>query len=335
MSLDLFADRVIAELSSKSSHENILFSPLSVSMALTVILCGSQGETKEQIMKAFGLDTDSSKDEELIEKFQKLTSKYPAAEVTTLNNLFPESRYVIKSDYLNLMKSLDCSVRNLPYLTEEDRAKSAGVINKLVAEHTNNKIQNLIAPELLDELTRFVLTSVVYFKGEWSNKFEKTDTELGTFYNSDGTETAVAMMSQMKRGLRTGYDKSLDVSCLEMPYLGKEYSMWIFLPNKRFGLSKELTVQKMKTMMQQSEFKGNHIALDLPKFKLCYESPLRKKLENLGMKNMFLTDQADLTKISDEPGLHVSDIVHKAFIEVNEEGTEAAAVTSKKLSYVL
>ena len=250
MSLDLFADRVIAELSSKSSHENILFSPLSVSMALTVILCGSQGETKEQIMKAFGLDTDSSKDEELIEKFQKLTSKYPAAEVTTLNNLFPESRYVIKSDYLNLMKSLDCSVRHLPYLTEEDRAKSAGVINKLVAEYTNNKIQNVIALESLDELTRFVLTSVVYFNGEWSNKFEKTDTELGTFYNSDGTETAVAMMSQMQQGLRTGYDKSLDVSCLEMPYLGEEYSMCIFLLNKRFGLSRELTVQKMKTMIR-------------------------------------------------------------------------------------
>ena len=163
MSLDSFTDDLFAELTSNSSHENIFFSPLSVSMALTMILCGSEGNTLEQIRKAFGLDADLSDDAELIEQFQELVSGYSSADVRICNNLFPESRYAIKSDYLNLLKSFGCGVRNLSYLTKEDRAESAKAINKVVDEDTNNKIKNVISPESLDELTRIVLTSVVYF----------------------------------------------------------------------------------------------------------------------------------------------------------------------------
>ena len=147
------------------------------------------------------------------------------------------------------------------------------------------------------------------------------------FYNSDGTESSVAMMSQAER-FKTGYDKNLEISCLELPYEGNEYSMWLFLPKKRFGLVKDLTVEKMKTMIKNSKVK-DYVGIMLPKFKFEYEKPCNDTFEKLGMTHMFLPTKADLTNISDEPELHVSDIIHKAFIEVNEEGTEASAVTSK------
>ena len=165
MTLDSFTDDLYADFSSKSPHENVFFSPFSISVALSMILCGSEGDTEDQIKKALGLDADNCENSGVLEKLQKLTSKNPAVVVNTFNNLYLESFNEIKSDYANVLKNCGCKVQNLSFKTKEDREESAEKINKLVAENTRNRIIKAIAPDSLTELIRMVLTSVVYFKG--------------------------------------------------------------------------------------------------------------------------------------------------------------------------
>ena len=181
MSFDSFIDDLYAEFRSKSPHENILFSPFSISLALSMIYCGSEGNTEDQITKAFGLYIGNYKSTEVLEEFQKLSSKKPSVKARIFNNLFLESRYKVKSGYLKLLKGFGCKALNLPFKTKSDRKRSADAINKLVAESTGNRIKRAIAPESLTELTRMVLTSVVHFKGLWSLGFNMKTTFLSTF----------------------------------------------------------------------------------------------------------------------------------------------------------
>ena len=330
MELDSFVDILFETFSCKSSHENVIFSPYCITTALTMVLCGSKGQTRDQITEAFGIGADLKKVAKLFEKFQMLTSRRNEVEVETFNSLFPARNYPVKSKYIKILESLGCQVKKLSYKTEADRKESAKTINDLVACSTRNKIHNIVQPASLDELTRIILASVVYFKAEWAKKFQQVSTSLGVFYNSDNSESKVAMMSEAER-FKYGYDKNLDISCLELPYKGYEYSMWFFLPNKRFGLSSDLTVEKMKTMMENSKAK-NYVHVKIPKFKFEYETHLKDSFMKLGMTNMFSSDRAELTSISDEPEFHIKEIFHKSIIEVNEEGTEATAVTCKLIS---
>ena len=318
MSTSAFIDKLYAELNSTSPLGNIFFSPYSISMSLAMLAFGSKGETLHQIIASNKLMSP------------KLTSETASVEVMVSNGLFLESSFKIKRDYINLILSQQSrfgfNIQNLKYLTENDRKESATIINRVVAEQTRDKISQAITPESLDEFTRLVITSVIYFEAKWDRKFYRLNTKLQDFNNSDGTKTPVAMMHQSKYKY-VGCDESLNMKCVGIPYSGYEYFMWVFLPNVGSELDTGLTVNKMQAMIDSSEEKFTN--LGLPKFKIDCEKPLKDTFMALGMTEMFDIQKADFKTISDEPELHVSDLFHKAFLEVNEDGTVAGALTRK------
>ena len=316
MSTSLFIDKLYADFNSKSPHENIFFSPYCISLTLPILLLGSEGETQKQIFNSGGL----------MKKPPAVDTKTDSSEVIYSSNLFLESSLDVNSEYVNAIKRLGCTVYNLSYLTDSDRKKSVKYVNELVSEQTRNRIKQILNHESLNVFTKAIISSVIYFEAKWSQKFYRLHTSLKDFYNSDGTKTQVSMMEQTGDKYFS-YDEDLKVKCVGKFYENSLYIMWFFLPDEGFKLTKDLTVDKMLSIIDKSEEKLVH--LSVPRFKIEYEKHLKETFNLLGMTDMFDIKKADFSKISDEPEIHVSDIFHKAFLEVYEDGTIAGAVTRK------
>jgi len=326
MVTEQFINHLYNELNKDSEKDNIFFSPFSVSMAISMVLHGSMGSTKDQLMSVLGFTTDSQLLKDQKEIFLTLNSNKSSVEMNVANSLFPEESFSLKKSYVNQLKDiLDCQVQGLNYKTNYENSRKE--INSWVLNKTKNKIDELIPSGCITPDTVLVLVNAIYFKGMWKDMFEKRLTQKQTFYCLDGSEKQVQMMAK-KSHYMSYYDASLKVNCLELPYRGDQFSMYIFVPEERLGiktLEKDLSVEKMNLMIdgcQREEF-----MLKIPKFKLEYTKMLEDTLQAIGIHDMFDASKANFKGITDVANLCISSVVHKSFIEVNEEGTEAAAAT--------
>lgn len=219
------------------------------------------------------------------------------------------------------------------------------MINDWVEKITQSKIKDLIKPDMLNSLTRLVLVNAIYFKGDWASKFDikKTADEVGLFHIhniqlnqhilqdfhlDDGSTKKVPMMRQTKKFEFAILDE-LSASMLELPYTGDRLSLQLVLPRRGNNLA--ALEQKLRTADLQQLFDSNRgeekVAVTLPRFKLEQTISLTDQLQQLGMTDMFVGGKADFSAIDGSRNLYVSEVVQKAFIEVNEEGSEAAAAT--------
>ena len=197
-------------------------------------------------------------------------------------------------------------------------------INQWVESQTNGKIKDLIPPGSLNALTRLVLTNAVYFKGDWVQPFQKRNTQEEDFTVSAQEKVKVPLMHQQTK---MGYVGEKTFQVLELPYAGRELSMVVLLPKKADGLpqlEKAITVDKLSSLM--SKLNVREVNAYLPKFKLETSFGLNPTLEAMGMKRAF-SREADFSGISSAEALYISAVLHKAYVDVNEEGTEAAAAT--------
>ena len=246
----------------------------------------------------------------------------------TANKLFIEkSLEILKSYRAGIQEFYDSEVTSVDYKqrTEEVREE----INKWVEQKTNDKIKGLIPPGMLSSDTRLVLVNAIYFKGLWLQPFLKEETFPGTFFVAANQKVQVQMMRQ-EAHFKFFESKELDCQILEMPYIGSKMSMVIFLPVETDGLG------SLEGKIAYDNFKKSLSTLDssrpeemevfLPKFKLTQQFSLNDVLSKMGASEMFIAGKADFSGITAD-SLYVSQVVHKAFIEVNEEGTEAAAAT--------
>jgi serpin B len=203
---------------------------------------------------------------------------------------------------------------------------AAGRINTWVSVKTNEKIKEIVSPGSLGEMTRLVLVNAVYFKGAWDRPFKKIHTENRRFYVTPQKEKIVAMMNQLGNFF---YMENELVQALELPYEGKDLSMVIVLPKKFDGLAEAegaFDMEHYKDWM--SNLSDREVDVTLPQFKATFEIGLASTLADMGMSEVF-SESADLSSMSeDKEGLHASDVLHKAFVDVTEEGTEAAAATA-------
>merc|ERR1712241_1573220 len=207
--------------------------------------------------------------------------------------------------------------------------EASNTINQWVEEQTKEKIKDLIKPDMLNALTRLVLVNAIYFKGEWKSKFDAKKTVDEDFHLDDGSTKKVPMMRQ-KEKFEFAILDDLGASMLELPYNGDRLSLQLVLPRKGNNLA--ALEQKLRTVDLQQLFDSNRgeekVAVTLPEFKLEQTIPLTDQLQKLGMKDMFVGGKADFSAIDGSRNLYVSEVVQKAFIEVNEEGSEAAAATA-------
>ena len=328
---------------------NLFLSPYSISTALAMTYAGARGETEAEMAKALQFPSFPDKEggplgrERLHAGFSGLklglreAQKKGDVQLSIANALWPQKNYAFRPEYLNLIeRDYDSVGRPLDYANAE---KARGIINRWVEQETKDKIKDLIPSGVLDALTRMVLTNAIYFKGDWQAQFKEKSTREMPFKVTP-TKTVKAPMMYQKGNF--GYYQDADAQVLEMPYKGDKVSMFVLLPNQGGGQpfrrpanppAKKKTLADLEKILSPAKLsewfgKMRRTKVDtwFPKFKMTSEFSLSQQLQALGMKKAF--GDADFSGMDGTKRLYISAVLHKAFVEVNEEGTEAAAATA-------
>lgn len=322
-----FGFKLFSEIVKEEKDKNVFISPLSVSMALGMTYNGANGSTKEAMQKTLGFDGLSTQEINASYKslIELLTDLDPKVIFQIANSIWYRQGLSFEEDFLNLCKEyFDAEVRGLDF--GDPNAKDT--INLWVDTHTNGKIKEIVKDIYADDV--MFLINAIYFKGTWTYQFDKDETRDDSFTLPDGSKEPCKMMELKADSLQ--YFSNADFQCIDLTYGDGYFSMTIFLP--RPGKNIDSLIAEFneenwdKWMNSFSVQKG---VLELPKFKITYGIKLNDVLKALGMGIAF-TGYADFSKMSPE-GLCISRVRHKTFIEVNEEGTEAAAATSVGMTY--
>jgi serine protease inhibitor len=312
----------------KEKDGNLFYSPFSISTALAMTSTGAKGETLKEMLSTLHLpegDATHAGMGQLLAHLAGSDLKKNGYEVTTANALWGQKGESWLPDFLGAMKkNYRAGLSDVDFASATEAARQT--INAWVEKQTRDKIRELLKPGILTSNTRLVLTNAIYFKGNWAKQFQPKQTNDQEFTFQDGKKEKVPMMHQTGE-FRFFANEELKV--LEMPYAGDNLSMVLFLPVKKDGLPE---LEKQLTSENADKWLGGlHKVKDLqvavPKFKMESEFKLNDVLGSLGMKLPFDALKADFSGMTGQTGLFLSAVVHKAFVEVNEEGTEAAAAT--------
>jgi serpin B len=312
----------------RTSEGNVFFSPYSISTALAMTYGGARGETAEQMAQTLHFDLTADK---LHPAFAELKANLDTVQkkgqikLAVANSLWPQEGFSFLPDYLDLcQKYYGTSITPVDYIGHTEDARK--IINNWVEAKTNRKIVELLKPGMLDSSNRLVLVNAIYFKGNWARRFEANLTENEPFNLPLGKTVTAPLMRQ------TGdfyYAEFPGLQVLELPYAGGDLSMLVLLPRQRDGLGNleaELTAQNLTTWT--ANLKSHTVVVLLPKFKSTSEFSLAETLADMGMSDAFIFGQADFSGMDGRKDFFVGHVIHKAFVEVNEEGTEAAAATA-------
>ncbi|MGE0021373.1 MAG: serpin family protein [Draconibacterium sp.] len=318
-----FGLELFQKIRKDSEKENIMISPLSISVAFAMAYNGADKDTKtemERAMKLNGLTTEQINNsyKMLIKALQSLDEKVV---FELANAIFYADGFTVKPDFLNINKTVyDAEVEKLNFSSQA----AVDRINDWVSEKTNDKITKII--ENLSQLDRMVLLNAIYFNGIWTNKFEEKGTHNLSFTKTNGTTIEVPMMQKEEK---LYYTTNSLFSAVKMPYGNGQYNMVVLLPatgKNSQNVIDALSFLNWKKWMTEFETK-DPVVVTMPRFKFAFEIKLNEVLKQMGMNKAFEPFVADFSKIS-ETGLYISSAMHKSFIDVNENGTEAAAVTS-------
>ncbi|KAH7935126.1 hypothetical protein HPB52_004475 [Rhipicephalus sanguineus] len=321
-----FGVALFKELCSKAADRNVFFSPASVSIALGMLYAGAHGKTLEELSSVLGLKDAGLVDKDAVLSAYKslLEAKSANATLDIANTVLIQKDFEVLEQYKkDVVEYFQAEARSVDFV--RDAHKVAAEINDWVKKKTRGKI-----PKLLDDAppmnTVAFLINAIYFKGTWVTKFKARDTKQLAFYNHGRDEVKVATMSVRRRFGYAAVDE-LQARALEVPYAGDRFSMVIVLPNRKTGLSTvktHLTTDLVEKIANRLTLRD--VQLWLPKFQLQTDYDLVAPLRRLGLESAF-GKGADLSGISARNNLEVSDVKHKAMIEVSEQGTVAAAVT--------
>ncbi len=313
-----------SEIAEKNKQSNIFFSPLSISTAFSMAYEGAKENTASEMLQVFGFESDDAKRQKAIsELLSRFNHKDDWYNLQVANALWVKDGYEIKQGYLDTAKThYSSTVDNVDFVTDD----GINQINSWVKENTNEKIQDILAPGSTDDSTRMVITNAVYFKGKWSSEFNPRNTSEKPFWTDKDNSVTVSMMKQPVDIYN--YAKTENLQALELNYLGGDISMVVLLPKDRDGIqSLENFMDKEKLNAIKDGMTRQPITVEIPKFEFETEYNLITSLQSLGLHDAFDESNADFQGITDEQ-VYVEQASHKAFVNVNEKGTEAAAVTA-------
>jgi serpin B len=318
----------------RGADGNLFFSPYSISTALAMTRAGARGDTAaemdqtlhftlpgDQLQPAFGA---------LVKEINgDATDAKRGYQLSTANALWGQKGFGFKADFLKLVNNnYGASLNEVDFKSAAEQAR--GVINAWVEKETHDKIKDLLHQGDLTPDTRLVLTNAIYFKGDWASPFKKEQTKEEPFHLSADKKADAPLMRQTEE---YGFLDGGSFQALELPYSGKNLTMMVLLPKKVDGLAdfeKDFTADKLAAWI--GKLRKQKVIVALPKFKTTQQISLAPTLSEMGMKKAF-TAGADFSGMRGDPGeLALSDVIHKAFIDVNEEGTEAAAATAVALA---
>jgi len=334
----------------KEEAGNLFFSPLSIHSALSMTFAGSAGETAKQMGSVLSFDYSPTEGIEhhayslmlqaintvpvvrfeSFESEKRRTVERPAFDLVLANRLWGQEGFPWNPGYLQTAKrQYMAGLEEVGFRSDPDSARK--IINAWVEETTRDRIKDLIPSGALNELTRLVLTNAIYFKANWNESFAENDTTNQPFFLSDGGQVDVPLMTQTDH---LNYHESDDWQMVELPYELKALSMLLVLPEDNEGSMARVEAQLASGQLLEElkALERTRVELWMPKFSQTQELDLNSTLSAMGMPVAF-TDRADFSGMSPDSNLYLSKALHKAFIEVDEKGTEAAAATAAIVSF--
>ncbi len=321
-----FALEFYSHLKEKEREKNIFFSPYSISAALMMAYEGARGETAEEIRAVFHFPEDAAiRRANYAAIYNQLNPREALYELSTANAFWVNQLLPLQDDYKDtLVRYYGGEANSLNFRSAAEEARQ--IINNWVEERTNNKIQNLFPPNSLHSNTQLVLTNAIYFKGIWELPFDESMTEEEDFRVNSGQTVQASMMQMVGEGA-FHYIETEELQILEMLYEGEALSMLVLLPKDDdiASLERILTVEKLNSW--RAELEKQRVDIYLPKFTFKTDYSLGEQLEAMGMLSPFNPDLANFSGITGGRDLYIDLIIHKAFVNVNEEGSEAAAAT--------
>lgn len=335
-----FPDETITEwsvnmynhLRGTEEDENILFSPLSIALAMGMMELGAQGSTRKEIRHSMGYEGLKGGEEfSFLRDFSNMASAEENQYVMKLaNSLFVQNGFHVNEEFLQMLKMyFNAEVNHVDF---SQNVAVANSINKWVENYTNSLLKDLVSPEDFDGVTNLALINAVYFKGNWKSQFRPENTRTFSFTKDDESEVQIPMMYQQGEFYYGEFSDGSNEAggiyqVLEIPYEGDEISMMLALSRQEVPLATLEPLLKAQLIEEwANSVKKQKVEVYLPRFTVEQEIDLKDILKALGVTEIFIKD-ANLTAMSDKKELFLSKAVHKSCIEVNEEGSEAAAAS--------
>lgn len=323
----------------QSQPGNLFYSPFSISSALAMTYAGAEGGTAEEMASVLSFLLDQ---ENLHPAFNALDQKLDSLaelevpkdqgdpfQLNIANAIWGQQDFHFEDDFLDLLaENYGAGLRLLDYISQPEESRLA--INQWVSDETKEKIQDLIPQGGITNDTRLVLSNAIYFKATWLEQFNKNLTEEGIFYGLEEEEIPTQMM-------KTGQDASFrylkedGYQVVELPYIGNQVSMLVVVPDQgRFEeFEDQFSIEDLNRILDGLSY--SPVVLTFPRFEFETEISLASTLSAMGMPTAF-SDAADFSGMTGAKDLFISDVFHKAFVSVDEEGTEAAAATAVVMS---
>ncbi|MCE5339476.1 MAG: serpin family protein [Methanomicrobiaceae archaeon] len=312
-----------------NAGKNLFFSPYSISSALAITYEGARGATADEIGSVLHLPENNTLRREGFAGIDAgLNREDENYTLRTANALWAEEKYPFLPEYVDVAKHwYGANTTNLDFVNDSEASRQT--INRWVAEQTEEKIRDLLPPGSIDSMTRLVITNAIYFKGTWADQFDANKTREEEFRVAQNETVTVRMMQRTDEDAIYGYTETATLQVLELPYAhgnGTELSMLVLLPKEDNLTAAEEVLDAEKLAALQDSLVRERVKVFFPKFTLETEYSLPGTLAAMGMPTAFSMD-ADFSGMDGTQYLFVSGVVHKAFVDVNEEGTEAAAAT--------
>ncbi len=314
----------------EGEKDNLFYSPYSVFTALAMTYEGARGNTAAEMKDVLSVEQDNESFHEYMKSLYEYLNENSKYNISTANALWPDIDFNLLNDYKDVIEEYYGG--NAERVDYSDRVKASGIINSWVENETNNLIKDLVPATAIDPvLTRLILTNAIYFKGTWQIQFDEKNTTERDFLNSDGETVSVDTMKLNKTEDKFNYTETEDLKILELEYKGSDLSMMIMLPQEEDLTDLSEIVNSLNRDIYSEwidDMTRKEVDIYLPKFKFETKYSLEDYLINLGMKDAFSGTNADFSGMNESEDLFISKVLHKAFVEVNEEGTEAAAATA-------
>ena len=307
----------------REEEGNIFFSPWSISSAMAIALEGARGETESEMRAVLHLPGEERRPA-FARLYNEINKKDKRYELATANAVWAQKDFQILDAYFDVIeKYYGGNVENLDFIGDTEGSRKT--INGWVEGKTREKIKDLIPRGAIDGQTRLVITNAIYFKGQWVKQFDLKNTQQSEFRVTPDKAVKVQMMNL--RDAKFKYTEDETVQILELPYAGEELSMLILLPKEDSPDNVESILTAQRIDEWRASIKEEEVDVYLPRFKLETKYGLGETFKDLGMRQAFDPGQADFSGMTGWRDLFISSIIHQAFVEVNEEGTEAAAAT--------
>ena len=310
---------------------NLFYSPYSISLALAMTYAGARGATESQMAQTLHfLPQDqlhpafNALDLQLAERGKAASDEETPLQLNIANAVWAEQTYPFLQSFLDTIAlNYGAGIRLADFINQYEAVRKE--INSWVSDQTQDKIKDLIPEGVLDTNTRMALVNAIYFKADWLHPFDADSTRDAPFHLLDGSEVTVPMMNQ---GTFIPYAKGDGFQAIELAYQGETAAMDVIVPDEGRFEEVESSLDYETASDVLGSLQPTSVSLGLPKFKFESAFGLADQLKALGMTDAFDPDQADFTGMSERNDLYISAVVHKAFVAVDEKGTEAAAATA-------